>query len=89
MSTNNPVILDAAIEWARVVKTGYNYIPTKEVTAFKGISGWWPHKKIEQLSLNYATLASTLAVQLVQNNKEQNFRTQRFTTRRKSDMLQL
>jgi hypothetical protein len=39
VSTNNPVTLDAAIEQARVVKTGYNYVLTKEVTAFKGISG--------------------------------------------------
>src|ERR1700722_10283840 len=32
VSVNNPATLDAAIERAKVVETGYNYIPTKPIT---------------------------------------------------------
>src|SRR3954470_10883439 len=60
VSTFAPANLAAAIERARTVETGYNYALTitnnnndiDELT-----------KKIEQLSLNYANVASALAVQ--------------------------
>ena len=32
VSVNNPATLDAAIDRAKVVETGYNYIPTKPIT---------------------------------------------------------
>src|SRR6185312_5319286 len=32
VSTNNPANLNAAMERAKVVETGYNYVPTKQIT---------------------------------------------------------
>ena len=75
VSTFAPANLAAAIERIRTVETGYNYAPTitnnnnkiDELT-----------KKIEQLSLNYANVASVLAVQLAiqtfTNNRGQSRR---------------
>lgn len=90
VSTAAPVNLNAAIDRARLVEAGYNYAPAKETTL-----GGYKHesevddltKKIEQLTLNYATLASALTVQPAQNqsNPRQNNRpnqTSRFQSRR-------
>jgi TolA-binding protein len=87
VSTANPGDLNAAIERARTVETGYNYTsarpatkdePSDEVSELT--------KRIEQLSLNYATLASVFAAQTPPSNKQaQNSRTQRFTPRRTED----
>ena len=76
VSIDNPANLAAAMERARTVEIGYNYTPSKEIvtasTANQEVDELT--KKIEQLSLNYATLASALAVQPVQNNKQQELR---------------
>ena len=93
VSTANPADLTAAIERARVVETGYNYIPSKEVTipvpsavrenpkeapkAITSISNQEVDelsKKIEQLSLNYASLVSALTVQPAQTTTVQQRR---------------
>ena len=76
VSTAAPADLAAAIERARTVETEYNYAPTvtnnnNEVDELT--------KKIEQLSLNYATLASALVAQPAQSNRDQRPRTQSFT----------
>jgi len=75
VSTFASANLAAAIERARIVKTGYNYALTitnnnNEIDKLT--------KKIEQLSLNYANIASALAVQSATqtftNNRGQNRR---------------
>src|SRR5256714_14432569 len=75
VSTANPADLNAAIERTRLVKAEYNYTSSKgpimrgnkHETEVDDLS-----KKIEQLSLNYATLASALAIQPVQNNSRRS-----------------
>src|SRR3954447_6462071 len=87
VSTANPANLNAAIERARVVETGYDYVPAKGTTAAFGTHKQDNEvdnltKKIEQLSLNYVTLASALAVQPTtnrQNNRNRRLRTQVFS----------
>jgi gag-polyprotein putative aspartyl protease/Zinc knuckle len=82
VSTNNPANLNAAIERARVVEAGYNYAPAKE-SMFGNQNDEVDdlNKRIEQLSLNYATLASALAIQPANNNnrRDQRPRTQDFS----------
>jgi hypothetical protein len=73
VSTANVADLNAAIERARIVETGYNYIPTGGTpTAFGGHKADFEidelSKKIEQLSLNYATLTTALTAQPAQSN---------------------
>ena len=66
VSTANPGDLTATIERARLVEAGFNYAPAKDLAI-----GEKAHeaeiddltKRIEQLSLNYATLASALVAQ--------------------------
>ena len=78
VSTNNSQTLAAAIERARIIETEYNYVSSKELTSFRN-SNSTPNqeidnltKKIEQLSLNYATLTSALAVQPVRTTYQFN-----------------
>src|SRR5581483_2784958 len=89
VATNNPANLDAAIDRARLVEAGYNYTPAKSLTSgTNDLKVDELTKKIEQLSLNYANLASALTVQTVQNNnnnqrqnrqsnRSQNYQSQR------------
>jgi hypothetical protein len=85
VSTDNPADLAAAMERARTVETGYNYIPSKDViiptpaNTSMGIATSSTSqevdeltKKIEQLSLNYATLASALVIQPARNTNNDN-----------------
>ena len=73
--TANPADLNATIERARLVEVEYNYTPSKDTT-MRGNKHETEvndlFKKIEQLSLNYATLASALAIQPVQNNSRRS-----------------
>ena len=75
MSTANSADLNTAIERARLVEAEYNYTPSKDTT-MRGNKHKTEvndlYKKIEQLSLNYATLASALAIQPVQNNSRRS-----------------
>ena len=64
--TDNPANLAAAIERARLIETGYNYVPTPAATTIKDTEVDELTKKIEQLTLNYANLASALTVQTSQ-----------------------
>src|SRR2546421_10735093 len=64
--TDNPANLAAAIERARLIETGYNYVPTPVATTIKDTEVDELTKKIEQLTLNYANLASALTVQTSQ-----------------------
>src|SRR4051794_30064341 len=88
VATDNPANLAAAIERARTVETGYNYAPAKAPVPFGNVNTVAGQevdeltKRIEQLSLNYATLASALVIQPSQggnrpnrNNYQQNQRT--------------
>ena len=61
--TDNPATLAAAIDRARLIETGYNYVPTPVTTSAKDTEVDELTKKIEQLTLNYANLASALTVQ--------------------------
>src|SRR5215213_5049584 len=69
VSTNNPADLNAAIERARLVENGYHYTPQNTVQKDMEVDDLT--KRIEQLTLNYANLASALAVQPIQNNRDQ------------------
>ena len=76
VSTANPADLAAAIERARIVETGYNYVPTKEMTVqvlttIKESQKEVPRatdlealtQQMQQLTLGYANLTSALAAQ--------------------------
>src|SRR5439155_2501791 len=69
--TDNLQMLIAAIERAKTVETGYNYVPSKELTPFGNSNSASNQeiddltKKIKQLSLNYVTLTTALAAQPV------------------------
>ena len=67
VSTANPADLNTAIERARLVEAGFNYAPAKDLTE-KAHEAEIDDltKKIEQLSINYATLASALVAQPAQ-----------------------
>lgn len=68
VSTANPGNLEAAVERARLVEAGYNYTPVKGVEHNTNSEIDDLTKKIEHLSLNYATLTSALTAQPVRNN---------------------
>ena len=69
VSINAPADLNAAIDHARTVETGYNFkTPLEKSDAKDEVDELT--KKIEQLSLNYTTLVSALAVQPAQNNRD-------------------
>src|SRR5581483_6193302 len=70
--TDNPANLAAAIERARLIETGYNYVPTPTTTTTKDTEVDELTKKIEQLTLNYANLASALTVQTSQAFRRDN-----------------
>jgi hypothetical protein len=70
--TDNPANLAAAIERARLIETGYNYVPTPAATTTKDTEVDELTKKIEQLTLNYANLASALTVQTSQAFRRDN-----------------
>src|SRR3954447_5769302 len=76
VATANPADLAVAIERARIVETGYNYVPSKETTNFRNTTQEVDEltKKIEQLSLNYATLTSALTAQPARNTYQQSQR---------------
>src|SRR5581483_6356928 len=81
VSTAAPADLNAAIERARLVEAGYNYTPTaKSLTSGNDAEVDDLTKRIEQLSLNYATLASALAVQTSPTTTN-SFRSNRQTNR--------
>ena len=87
VSTANPANLNAAIERARVVENGYNYAPTRDdLRESKQDEVDELTRKIEQLSLNYATITSALAAQPAQNNyrnqRDNRPRTQIFSRNR-------
>ena len=67
VSTANPANLNTAIERARLVEAEFNYAPAKDLTE-KAHEAEIDDltKKIEQLSINYATLASALVAQPAQ-----------------------
>src|SRR5688572_10362440 len=70
VSINRPQTLTAAMERARDVETGYNFktpLGNSNTTEVDELT-----RKIEQLSLNYATLTSALAVQPVNDNLRRN-----------------
>src|SRR5579871_6918171 len=71
VSTANLADLDAAIERARLVEAGFNYAPTPTLGSSQTEVDELT-KKIEQLSLNYANLASVLTVQVAPNNSNNN-----------------
>ena len=74
VSTSNPANLAIAIDRAREVETGYHYVPSREsLNDSKSDEVDDLTKKIEQLTLNYATLASALTVQPV-NQQRRPFR---------------
>ena len=77
VATANPADLAAAIERARIVETGYNYVLSKETTNFRNTTQEVDEltKKIEQLSLNYTTLTSALTAQPARNTYQQSQRT--------------
>ena len=85
VSTAAPATLDLAIERACLVEAGYNYTPAaKSLTAVANETEVDElTRKIERLSLNYATLASALTSQSASNNNDnqrqnrQNNRSQR------------
>src|SRR3954451_24936573 len=87
VSTDNPQMLIAAIERAKTVEMGYNYVPSKELTPFSNSNSASNQeiddltKKIKQLSLNYATLITALAAQPVRTTYQPNqrIRSQRFS----------
>ena len=84
VSINAPADLNAAIDHARTVETGYNFkTPLEKSDAKDEVDELT--KKIEQLSLNYTTLVSALAVQPAQNNRDQRPRTQGFTRPQRSN----
>src|SRR3954453_3588323 len=94
ISTAAPANLEAAIERARIVEAGYNYTPSKDTKYGSNPEVDDLTKKIEQLSLNYATLTSALTVQPAGNNannaNDQRSRNQSFfrnprTARRTED----
>src|SRR5436305_15300191 len=70
VSTAAPATLEAAIDRACLVEAGYNYTSAaKSLTAGANETEVDElTKKIEQLSLNYATLASALTFQTALNN---------------------
>ena len=70
--TDNPANLAAAIERARLIETGYNYVPNPAATTIKETEVDELTKKIEQLTLNYANLASALTVQTSQAFRRDN-----------------
>src|SRR4051812_39896733 len=72
VSTANPATLEAAIDRARLVEAEYNYTPANRIGYNQGSKVDDLTKKIEQLSLNYATLASALAVQPAENIHNNN-----------------
>ena len=72
VSTANPLTLDAAVERARLVEAGYNYAPSKESGPNQSPEVDDLTKKIEQLSLNYATLTSALVAQPIRNANDNN-----------------
>ena len=84
VSTAAPADLNTAIDRARLVEAGYQYTPAaKGLAAGNDTEVDELTKKIEQLSLNYATLASALAVQPVSNNTD-SYRQNRQTSRSQS-----
>src|SRR5437763_17206847 len=71
VSISDPADLGAAIDHARTVETGYNFkTPLEKSDAKDEVDELT--KKIEQLTLNYATIASALAVQPASNQQRQN-----------------
>ena len=71
VSISDPADLGAAIDHARTVETGYNFKTPLEKSDTKDEVDELT-KKIEQLTLNYATIASALAVQPASNQQRQN-----------------
>ena len=85
VSTAAPADLNAAIDRARLVEAGYKYTPTaKSLTPGNDAEVDDLTKKIEQLSLNYATLASALAVQTSSTANNNSYRPNRQTNRSQS-----
>ena len=71
VSISDPADLGAAIDHARTVETGYNFkTPLGKSDTKDEVDELT--KKIEQLTLNYATIASALAVQPASNQQRQN-----------------
>ena len=71
VSIGAPADLGAAIDSARTVETGYNFkTPLGKSDTKDEVNELT--KKIEQLTLNYATIASALAVQPASNQQRQN-----------------
>src|SRR5215207_7219490 len=71
VSIGAPADLNAAIDSARTVKTGYNFKTPLEKSDTKDEVDELT-RKIEQLTLNYATIASALAIQPAPNQQRQN-----------------
>ena len=78
VSIHNPATLDQAIERARLVETEYNYAPSATTTTFENptpVSNLEVDeltKRIQELLLNYATLASAMTAQPTRNNRNNN-----------------
>src|SRR2546421_2225151 len=71
VSISDPADLGAAIDHVRTVETGYNFkTPLGKSDTKDEVDELT--KKIEQLTLNYATIASALAVQPAPNQQRQN-----------------
>src|SRR5437764_1384300 len=71
VSISDPADLGAAIDHARTVETGYNFkTPLGKSDTKDEVDELT--KKIEQLTLNYATIASALAVQPASNQQRLN-----------------
>jgi len=79
--TENPITLAAAIKRARLIETGYNYVSAPTTTSVKNAKVDELTKRIEQLSLNYANLASALTMQTA----SQHFRRENQNTRDNKD----
>src|SRR5436190_23926818 len=71
VSISTPADLSAAIDSARTVETGYNFKTPLGTSDTKDEVDELT-KKIEQLTLNYTTIASALAVQPASNQQRQN-----------------